>query len=87
MILCIRFLEGLKFQDLEGLKFQNKQTQKQMTQTLVMSKKNRILSNFVAYSDYMTFITVESYIHYLTKLEKRENSEHPPYHLDEMEVS
>jgi hypothetical protein len=27
-------LKGLKFQDLEGLKFQNKQTQKQMTQTL-----------------------------------------------------
>ena len=27
-------LEGLKFQDLKGLKFQNKQTQKQMTQTM-----------------------------------------------------
>ena len=35
MILCLRFLEGLKFQALEGLKSKNKQTNaKQMIQTI-----------------------------------------------------
>ena len=35
---CFQALQGLKFQALEGLKFQDKQTQKQMIQTLSVEK-------------------------------------------------
>ena len=51
-------LKGLKFQALEGLKFQNKQTQKQMTQTLLViicAPKSRIKTNFlVQFTKYFT---------------------------------